>query len=224
MVRGTITSLCGATCGFVIHLPRRFRRPPSRRTGFAMGTPRVETTSRRLSPNRNIDALWDSSATWTPFAAKLVYDGPLPKRCLCHTDHKTFKGSLPENGFISSATASLGVSFWARVLPSIADFTGPNSLWDGGFSANLEPTHRRLACVFSLATSSSSWSSFYLSWLTGDLTRLQLSEFATSGMVDGYSHDTAAIPLDSIASLTVLLSLRRLRLHPVCLHLRGSCH
>ena len=43
----------------------------------------------------------------------LVYDGPLPKRCPCRNVHKTFKGLTQANDFISSATVSLGVSFWA---------------------------------------------------------------------------------------------------------------
>ena len=132
----------------------------------------------------------------------LVYDGSLPKRCPCRNVHKTFKGLTQANDFISSATVSLGV--WARVLPSISDFIG--SLGDGGFSANLEPTRQKQAYVFSLASSSSSWSSFYRSWLAGDLTRLQLSEYARSGTVDNYLRGTTSIPLDSFASLSFTVS------------------
>ena len=84
-------------------------------------------------------------------------DGP------CHSAYRTLKGLTQENDVISSATVSLGVSFWARVLPSFAEFIGHQSLRDGGFSANLEPIHEGLSRVFSLAASSSSWSTFYLS-------------------------------------------------------------
>ena len=95
----------------------------------------------------------------------------------CHSAHKTFKGRTQENDFISSSPVLLGVSFWARVLPSIAEFIGHQLLRDGGFSVNLEPTQEGLSRVFSLAASSSSWSTFYRSWLTGDLTKLQLLEY-----------------------------------------------
>ena len=106
-----------------------------------------------------------------------MYDGILSKRCPCHSAHKTFKGLTQENDFISSST----VSFWARVLSWIAEFIGHQSLSHGGFSANLEPIHEGLSRVFSLAASSSSWSTFYRSWLTGDLTRPQLLKYATPG-------------------------------------------
>ena len=138
---------------------------------------------------------------WPSFSLaeqSLVYDGPLPKRCPCHS----VQGLTQENDFISSSTVSLGSSFWARVLPSIAEFIGHNSLRDGGVSASVKQIHEGLSRVFSLATSSSSWSTFYRSWLAGDLTRLLLLEYATPATVRG----VAAIPLDSLAPLSISVS------------------
>ena len=78
---------------------------------------------------RNVDALWDSSATWTLSAANsatgwpsfsfaeqsLVYDGPLPKRCPCHSVHKTFKGLTQHNGIVGLFLLGTGTAVDCRV-------------------------------------------------------------------------------------------------------------
>ena len=131
MVRRTIVAMLSKTCCSPFRFPRRFWRPPSRRTSFTMGARGNCKASMMLGEERfffavslnrtiyrrplgflsNMDAfrsqLYDGWPSF-PFAEQsLVNDGPLPKRCPCHSAHKTLKKSLThENDFISSSFPS----------------------------------------------------------------------------------------------------------------------
>ena len=142
---------------------------------------------------------------WPSFSSaerQLVHDGPLPKKCLCHSAHRSFKGLAQQNDVISSSTVLLGSSYWARIPPSIAKCIGHNSPRNGGVSASVKPIHGGLSRVFSMTTSSSSWSTLYHSWLAGNLTGLQLLEYAAPATVDEYLRGVAVVPLHSLAPLS----------------------
>ena len=127
----------------------------------------------------------------------LVYDGPCP--------HKAFKVVTQENEFVSSS-ASLGIPFWARVLPSISAFVDHHSLRDGVSTASAMPIHAGTSSTFSLATSSSPWSSFYYSWVAGNISRMQLLHYATPQYVDKYFRGTVIVLLSSWTPLAICTS------------------
>ena len=129
--------------------------------------------------------LYDGRSSFSPSGDNLVYDDPLPKTCPCSFTQKAFKSVTQENGFVSSS-ASLGTPFWARVLPSISAFIDHPSLRDGNSTASVMPIHAGTSNAFSLATFSLSWSSFYYSWVNGNISRMQLLDYATLEYADKY--------------------------------------
>ena len=179
-----------------------------------------------VSLTRNIDALWDSSAAWSFFCNQLydgwpsfsfaeqslVYEGllPLPQ----HSQNLQRFDARERCHFFFDGIVGLFLLGTGTAVDC-----SHKSLRDGGSCKSGTDSRRALASLL-LVASSSSWSTFYRSWLAGDLTRSQLLEYATFGIVDEYLRGIAANILDSLAPLSVSVSPTVSA--PPRLHLRGS--
>ena len=95
----------------------------------------------------------------------------------------------------------VGRHFRILVLTSFSNFIGHTSLRAGGSSSGVTPNVEALD-TFSLTTSSSSWSSFYSSWVSGTISHLQLLDYSTPEHADKYLRGVSTMPLSSWPPLT----------------------
>ena len=77
---------------------------------------------------------------------------------------------------------------------------------DGGSTASAMTIHAGTSNTFSLATFSSSWSSFYYSWVAGNISWMQLLIYATPEYADKYLRGMVVVPLSSWMPLMVSTS------------------
>ena len=144
-------------------------------------------------------------------ANKLVYFGPLPRRCPCVSDHPPMPGEI-ERGFHSNAAHLLTSLFWARLVAALSPVSGNVALRDGTTVFTTSPSS--LSSLLRSASSSpigafpGSLSVLFSRWAEGALSRTVLRDFAaSSGELDGFcSWDANRLPfLDSRTPLVVFV-------------------
>ena len=118
----------------------------------------------------------------------LEYTGPLPKVCPCKVPHIPMVGVTVDHRFNSSGGTLFGVRFWQQVFSAIRSGaeTAPVTEEEKGRAVTEEENGRTISSrlgscgVFSVSSSSFSWSSLYSSWAAGKLSLAVLREFSTS--------------------------------------------
>ena len=103
-------------------------------------------------------------------------------------------------------TCCSSLHFWTMFGQDFFGAVDHPSLGDGGSTASVVPSHAETSNTLSLATSSSSWSSFYHSWVAGNISRMQLLDYATTEYADKYLRGMVVVPLSSWTPLKISTS------------------